>query len=1053
MPPAAVLSVFVQTRGIREANRDLKGLDDHMEATGKRGSKALALVGKATKAAAIGIAGGVALAAPKLLKLASDAEETASKFRTVFGRETPRAIGQLDAFSKATGTSRFALREQAAGLQALIRPMGLSTKNAADLSVGMTKLATDLASFNNTSVDEAITALQSGLVGEAEPLRRFGVQLSATRVQAFAYAKGIARQGEELTSAQKAQASYGIIMQDTKLAQGDATRTAGSFANQVKRAKSTVTDMATELGMRLKPAALAVVQGFTSFAAGIRDGTGVGGAFVGVLQSIGGAFVAIGSAVFATVRWFNEHRTVTFALGAAVGVLTAALIAARVAALLPMIPVLYSQVAAWIALKAAMLTNPFVLAAAALATLAAALVVAYRESETFRDIVTAAWGAIRAVTMAVWGAISEFLVAVWSALRTSVTTYFNAYRQVIETTWAVVSAVTTAVWGALRASLTATWSGLRTAATSTFNAIETVITGVWGAIRTVTSAAWATIRVGLSTTWDGIHAVATTAWDGIRLAILTPIRFVRDTIGTVVDGIANRMATGWDAIKTTATTFAGNLKDAIFDAFRGAANGVIGFVNAIISAVNKIPGVPNIGMIAKLAEGGINAAKGGPNGTGKLARGGAFGMTGGLVNHPITLMGEEAPRHPEFVIPTNPAYRSRAQMLLGQAAGAIGLAEGGVVSAFRGAIGRTNANPKPALALWMAGIVESGLRNLPYGDRDSRGALQIRDSTARGMGINNMDPMASALAFLTRGFWRYPGGAIGIAARNPGFSAGQVAQGTQGSAFPGRYDGVRGQALEYAKSAGKEGVFDKIGDFIGGAADKVGGILSGGAGAILGLLPNPADFLPDWLKGLGSYAIDKVTGWIKDKVSSIIPDFGGGGGGDVGGLRPQVLEAIKFARTMGWRGAINSGFRSREEQQRLYDLYRSGRGNLAAPPGNSMHERGLAIDVSDTEGFARAMAIMGEGRLYRKVPGEPWHFSTTGYRKGGLYPFAGSFANGGIVPGPLGAPRTAVVHGGEKITGLGHGDGPLVHIENWNAAPDSDPNAVAARLAWLAETA
>ena len=169
------------------------------------------LGGAAMAAAKGGIAGlaiGVPLMGGKLLDLASDAEETASKFRIVFAGSADEARKKLDAFSKASGTSKFALREQAAGFQALIRPMGLTAQNAGQMSVGMTKLATDLASFNNTSVQDAVTALQSGLVGESEPLRRFGVQLSATRVEAFAYANGIAKSGTELTAAQKAQAAY-----------------------------------------------------------------------------------------------------------------------------------------------------------------------------------------------------------------------------------------------------------------------------------------------------------------------------------------------------------------------------------------------------------------------------------------------------------------------------------------------------------------------------------------------------------------------------------------------------------------------------------------------------------------------------------------------------------------------------------------------------------------------------------------------------------------------------------------------------------------------------
>jgi hypothetical protein len=122
----------------------------------------------------------------------------------------------------------------------------------------------------------------------------------------------------------------------------------------------------------------------------------------------------------------------------------------------------------------------------------------------------------------------------------------------------------------------------------------------------------------------------------------------------------------------------------------------------------------------------------------------------------------------------------------------------GVVGAFRRAIRRTGAGPKASLALFEAGIVESGLRNLNYGDRDSIGALQVR------VGIHGRslaaDPYASAIAFLTRGFTGR-GGAIALARRFPQATAGQIAQMVQGSAFPGRYDQVRGRAARYVGGA------------------------------------------------------------------------------------------------------------------------------------------------------------------------------------------------------------------------------------------------------------
>jgi murein DD-endopeptidase MepM/ murein hydrolase activator NlpD len=109
-------------------------------------------------------------------------------------------------------------------------------------------------------VGDALTAIRAGLVGEAEPLRRFGVLLNEAAVKAEAYRSGIAKVGSVLTEQQKVQARANLIMAQTKLAQGDATRTADSFTNQMRKLQNQVRDTATELGLKLLPIATAVVE-------------------------------------------------------------------------------------------------------------------------------------------------------------------------------------------------------------------------------------------------------------------------------------------------------------------------------------------------------------------------------------------------------------------------------------------------------------------------------------------------------------------------------------------------------------------------------------------------------------------------------------------------------------------------------------------------------------------------------------------------------------------------------------------------------------------------
>lgn len=92
-------------------------------------------------------------------------------------------------------------------------------------------------------------------------------------------------------------------------------------------------------------------------------------------------------------------------------------------------------------------------------------------------------------------------------------------------------------------------------------------------------------------------------------------------------------------------------------------------------------------------------------------------------------------------------------------------------------------------------------------------------------------------------------------------------------------------------------------------------------------------------------------------------------------MKPILIEA----RRRGWKGTVNSGYRSLEEQTRIWN---DPSITVKAEPGTSNHEgcagtRG-AVDVSDHENFARIMKQMGNPIHNALGPDDPWHFSKTG---------------------------------------------------------------------------
>ena len=215
--------------------------------------------------AATGLVAGLGAAGVAATKLASDANEAASKFGFVFTTAADKTQKSLDEFAKAAQRSKYAMREMAADIGALIGPMGFTAEETGNLSTQFAKLAVDLSSFFNVSEKDALIALRAGIVGESEPLRRLGVQLSEAKIQAEAFALGIATTKAEVTGATKTQAIYSLIMKQTQTAQGDAVRTAGAFANSFRGMQGAIKDFATDAGQVFIPVATKMVQTVRDF--------------------------------------------------------------------------------------------------------------------------------------------------------------------------------------------------------------------------------------------------------------------------------------------------------------------------------------------------------------------------------------------------------------------------------------------------------------------------------------------------------------------------------------------------------------------------------------------------------------------------------------------------------------------------------------------------------------------------------------------------------------------------------------------------------------------
>jgi len=194
------------------------------------------------------------------VKAAADAEEAESKFAAVFKELTATARDWSEDFAKSVNRSGLEIRTYMSTLQDTFVPMGFARDKAAEFSKEITKLAIDLASFNNIAEPEVLKALQSALVGNVETVRRFGIVLNEQTVVMEAVRQGWIRNAKQITNAQKIQARMILIQRGSKDAMGDAERTAGSFTNRIKGLAAAFKDYRVEVGAQLiKGAELASV--------------------------------------------------------------------------------------------------------------------------------------------------------------------------------------------------------------------------------------------------------------------------------------------------------------------------------------------------------------------------------------------------------------------------------------------------------------------------------------------------------------------------------------------------------------------------------------------------------------------------------------------------------------------------------------------------------------------------------------------------------------------------------------------------------------------------
>ena len=174
--------------------------------------------------------------------------ENLSLFKVSMGEYAESAQEYAEAVGEIMGIDPSAWMRNQGVFMTMATGFGVATDRAATMSQQLTQLGYDISSFYNTSVEDAMQKLQSGLAGELEPLRRLGYDLSQAKLEATALSLGIDKTVSSMTQAEKAELRYYAIMTQVKQVQGDMARTLTSPANQLRIFKAQVEQTARALG-------------------------------------------------------------------------------------------------------------------------------------------------------------------------------------------------------------------------------------------------------------------------------------------------------------------------------------------------------------------------------------------------------------------------------------------------------------------------------------------------------------------------------------------------------------------------------------------------------------------------------------------------------------------------------------------------------------------------------------------------------------------------------------------------------------------------------------
>lgn len=384
MAGSAVLAISI-IADARQARREIDQFGNTAEKSSSRLSKLTAPAGA--------VIAGLGLLGKAALDSASELQQSTGAVQSVFGKYSSTIIKHAKAAAGAVGLSQSAFQTQATLLGSQLKNLGAPMGSVAGATTALIKKAADLAATFGGPTSDAVAAISSLMRGESDPIEAYGVSINQAAIQSFILAKGLKTSTDAQIKASKRTAILALLNKQTAAATGQFAREAHSAAGAAEIQAAKLENARAALGQKLLP---------------------VYAKFKSILADVFG--------------WVTRNSDIVFTL--------AGVIAAAAAAVL----IVNGAIRVWTAtvkaftvvqriLNFVLAQNPILRIVIVIAALVAALVIAYKKSETFRSIVNAAFRAVMAVVRPIARFFAHDLPA---AIKTIVGALRNTFRAVVD---------------------------------------------------------------------------------------------------------------------------------------------------------------------------------------------------------------------------------------------------------------------------------------------------------------------------------------------------------------------------------------------------------------------------------------------------------------------------------------------------------------------------------------------------------------------------------------------------------------------------------------------